>query len=271
MRLPRQAVHTFLLAALVLVNGCASRSGIRLPAGPGRPLTAYAATYEAATAACRQVSTMELVLALRGQVGGTRIRGRVRAALARPSSVRLEGVAPFGPPRFVLVAAPGRAVLVLPRDREIVTGAELGELLAVLTGLPLEEDDLHAVLTGCLAYDARPTGGRAHPGGWAVVDLAPAGRVYLRSVDDELIVVAGSRPGLFIEYFDHVRGLPRRVAVRTTAAEPVAMVAATMSQVHLNIDLPPAVFEVEGADAFRAITLDEWRPGAGPLAEPSPR
>jgi len=39
-----------------------------------------------------------------GRAGRQKVRGRVVAGFARPASMRLEGVAPFGPPAFILVA-----------------------------------------------------------------------------------------------------------------------------------------------------------------------
>ena len=219
--------------------------------------------------ACRNVTTMQAVLAIRGRTGDARIRGRVRAALARPSSLRLEGVAPFGRVGFVLAAEPGLAQLVLPRERHVVTDEDPSELIAALTGLTLGADDLRAVLTGCVVFDARPIGGRAYPDGWMVVDTEQGGSAYVRTVDDELVVVAGARPGLLIEYSDHVRGLPRRVEVRTIDTTPATELTAAMSQVSLNLELDPQVFVAEVPEGYVPITLDNLRQGTGPLAVPS--
>jgi hypothetical protein len=41
----------------------------------------------------------------------------------RPGSLRLEGVAPFGSPAFILAARAGRATLLLPRDNRVLSGA----------------------------------------------------------------------------------------------------------------------------------------------------
>ena len=270
MRFLHQAVISYVVAGLLLTGGCAtSPRRLRLPQGPGSPLRAYVGMFEEATTECRRITTMEVVLAIRGQSGDSRIRGRVRAALARPASMRLEGVAHFGPPGFVLVAAPGQAVLVLPRERQVVTDEDPGQLLAALTGLTLDADDLRAVLTGCVMFNARPIRGRVYSDGWMVVEVEQGGSVYLRTVDDELTVVAGARPGLLIEYFDHVRGLPRRVEVRTTATTPMTELTVTMSQVSFNIDLNPAVFIPEVSEDHVPITLEQLHRGTGPLAEPS--
>ena len=80
----------------------------------------------------------------------TRLRGRVIAGFERPASMRLEGVAPFGPPAFILVARGGDATLLLPRDERVVRGASPEDVLGALTGVALAPADLLAVLTGCV-------------------------------------------------------------------------------------------------------------------------
>lgn len=210
---------------------------------------------------------MQAVLAIRGRTDESRIRGQVRAALARPSSLRLEGVGPFGRISFVLVVSPGQAVLVLPRERQVVTGERAGDLVAALTGLALDADELRAVLTGCVVSDATPIGGRTYPGGWSVIHVEEGGSVYLRTIDEQNVVVAGARPDLAIEYSDHVRGLPRRVEVRTIGATPATTLSATISQVSLNTDLDPHVFLAEVPDDHVPITLDELRQGERPLSD----
>ena len=67
-------------------------------------------------AACTGVRTLEAELSLSGRAGEQRLRGRVIAGFERPASMRLEGVAPFGAPAFILVARGDTAMLLLPRD-----------------------------------------------------------------------------------------------------------------------------------------------------------
>ena len=92
----------FCILTLVLA-ACASPR-ITLPQGSGTPLADYEDLFAAAVEPCRRVRTLELLLAISGRRGDARLRGRVRGALARPGSLRLEGLAPFGAPVFVLVA-----------------------------------------------------------------------------------------------------------------------------------------------------------------------
>ena len=112
-------------------------------------------------------------LALSGRAGDQRLRGRVIAGFERPASMRLEGVAPFGPPAFILVARPGAAVLLLPRDERVLRQRRAPrDVLGALTGVSLAPADLLAVLTGCVVPDPTPRRpGGCTPTGWASIDL----------------------------------------------------------------------------------------------------
>ena len=156
------------------------------------------------------------MIALSGRGGGAGLRGRVRAGLAEPASMRLEGLAPFGAPVFYLVASPADATLWLTREARVVTGVPAPDLFASLTGIPFGPDDLRAVLTGCLVPDPRPVGGRRH-GDWVAVDLAGGAVAWLREIEGGHHLVAGTRDGLTIEYGEFRRGLPRLVRVVSDA------------------------------------------------------
>ena len=259
----------FLAVGLLAVT-CAPHSRLVLPEGPGAPLPDYQGVFESTVTACRQVRTMEMELAINGRSGDRRLRGRVRGALKRPASVRLEGLTPFGPLAFVLVADPaGDAVLVLPRDRRVVTHDDGGDLLGSLTGLVLGPDDFRAVLTGCLVPDPRPVSGRAYGDGWQVIELEGNATLFLRPVDGTRVVTAGRRPGMTVEYSDHVRGLPRHVRVLTTDTTGVATdLTATLSQVSINIELHTDAFVAPIRDNYETMTLDQFRGTVGPLEAP---
>jgi len=271
----RVARYLLLLAAGLIV-ACAPTSRPVLPEGPGVPLPDFHRVFESSTAACRQVRTMEMVLAINGQTGARRLRGRVRGALERPASVRLEGLAPFGAAAFFLVVnPPGEAQLVLPRDRRVVTHDDGGELLGSLTGLALGPDDFRAVLTGCVVPDPRPVGGRSYGDAWKVIELEGNASIFLRPTDVDadadgaLVVTVGTRPGMRVEYSDHVRGLPRRVRVLATDVSGVATdLTATLSQVSINIELLPDVFVAPPSDGYGRMTLEQFRGAVGPLEAP---
>ena len=265
-RSPRVARAAVAGAAALVFAGCAAPR-IVLPEGAGTPLADYAELFDSAADSCRGVRTLELVLAIEGETGDTRLRGRVRGALARPASLRLEGVAPFGPPAFILVAGESPAVLVLPRERRVVTDATGSELLQLLAGLPLEPADLRAVLTGCLVPHPTPVAARAYSNGWVGVELEGEATLYVDHAGGAPVIVAGRRRGLVVAYGDHVRGMPRRVHVRSAPAGGVATdLTATLSQVSINVEIDARAFARVVPRDFSPTTIDTLRPEAGPLA-----
>ena len=56
--------------------------------------------------------------------------------------MRLEGRAPFGRPVFILTSEQDRAVLTLPRDGRVLTGATAAAIVEALAGVPLDADAL---------------------------------------------------------------------------------------------------------------------------------
>lgn len=256
------------VACIWLAAGCAAtRAAIDLPQGPGTPYPGHAEALAEAVGSCRGVRTMEFVLALRGRSGEASLRGRVRGAVARPGSLRLEGLAPFGAPRFVLAADPETAALALPRARQVVRGAHPREMLYALAGLPLDPDDLRAVLTGCVVQDPSSTAGRAYGSERIAVDLDGGATVYLQPVGGILAVVAGTRGPLTIAYEGHVRGLPRRVRVLVDGAGGSAGtdLTADLTQVRVNTPLHPEAFVLRG-QGYTPVTLEELT-GRTPLRE----
>ena len=256
-------------SAAALAAACGS-TRLVLPDGPGVPYPGYERLFGAAVSECRRVRSVETLIALSGRGGGAGLRGRVRAGLAEPASMRLEGLAPFGAPVFYLVASPAGATLWLTREARVVTGVPAPDLFASLTGIPFGADDLRAVLTGCLVPDPRPVGGRRH-GDWVAVDLAGGAVAWVRGVEDGPRLAAGTRDGLTIEYGEFRRGLPRLVRVVSDAGGggggPLTDLTARLSQVSLNVALvPEAFFLAVPADVLPA-TLEELR-GAGPLEVP---
>ena len=245
-----------------------------MPEGPGTPFPDYAPLFETAVSECRRVRTLGAMIRLRGRSGGATFNSRVRAGLAAPGSVRLEGLAPFGVPGFYLVARPGEATLWLTREARVLRDVPAADLLESLTGVPFGPDDLRAVLTGCLVPDPRPTAGRSS-GEWVVVDLVGGAVAYLRPVDGEYHLTAGTRDGLTIEYGEFRRRIPRRVRVHsvfpdpTGRAEPWTDLTATLSQVSLNVEIPEAAFSLDELPAdVVPMTLEELR-RAGPPEAPS--
>ena len=245
--------------------GCA-HPRLALPSDPGTPLPDFQAIHTQISSACAGVRTLTAELALSGRAGRQKLRGRVVAGFARPASMRLEGVAPFGPPAFILAARAGTAVLLLPRDSRVLRGARAEDILGALTGVTLEPADLLAILTGCVVPAPRPTSGRVHGNGWASIDLMGGSTLYLQKRGNAWQVRAARRAGWQIEYPMWSGAFPQ--AVRLQSDDPTLMVdlTAALSQVETNVDLDERAFTVTVPNDAEAITLDELAQN-GPLGD----
>jgi hypothetical protein len=259
----------------LLVGALAAACGprlIELPGGAGAPSDTAAAAFADATQACAGVRTLTAELGVSGRSGDRRLRGRLIAGFARPASMRLEGVAPFGAPAFILVAANGESTLLLPREDRVLQGERPAAILEALSGLPLAPDDLLAMLGGCLVPEPRPAAGRMYAGGWLAVAVDAEATAYLKREAAGWRIVAGLVGPLQIEYGEFAGAWPRRVrivsAAPTRRGVPLDLTV-RVSQVETNVALEPAAFSVDVPPTADPLTLDELR-RAGPLAGPRP-
>ena len=229
----------------------------------GAPLGDVEGVHASVSTACRGIRTLTAELGLSGHAGRERLRGRVVAGLTRDGSMRLEGVAPFGPPAFILAARAGVSVLLLPRDARVLRGARAEDVLGALTGVTFGPADLLAILDGCVVPSPTATAGRLHTNGWASIDLV-GGRLYLQRRDGAWRVRAAHRDGWQIEYVPGAGPLPQ--SVRLWAGGPAVMVdlAVALSQVETNVNLDDTAFDVAVPDTAEAVTLEELRRN-GPL------
>jgi hypothetical protein len=235
---------------------------VALPAGTGTPAPDFRPAYVEARAACESVRTLQAELGLSGRAAGQRLRGRVLSGFA-PGALRLEGVAPFGAPVFILVADGLRGTLLLSRERRIVQDAPPEEILNALVGIRLGPDDLRALLSGCVRAAAESTTARAYGADWLVVDLAAGGTIYLRRIAGVWQIVAGRYGGLEVDYaaFDGAR--PSQVVLRGTDLN----LALALNQVEVNGDLPrEALVALKIPDGVAPLSLEQLRK-AGPLGE----
>jgi len=265
----RRVLHSSLLILTVgaALSGCAVKR-FEPPSGAGQPLPEFTRIFEEATKACRDVRTLTAEAGLSGRLAGQKVRGRLHMGLADQNSMRLELVAPFGPPGFILVAQGGEGTLLLPRDKAVVKAAPATELIDALAGLKLTPDELRAVATGCVAPAAKPTGGQQYANGLAAIALEGDSMAYIdtrasgasgagdATAGSAPRIVAARRPGLFVEYGKPVNGLPRLIRLRS---DPRADLTLDLTQVDLNVPLEPAAFKVDVPADARPLTLEELR------------
>lgn len=252
-----------LLAVVALaagVAGCAARMPARPPV-TSTPDPSAVAIFTAVTRACPGMRTLTGELRLAGRVGAERIRARLLAGFAAPASIRLEAVAPFGPPGFILAGVNDRARLVFPRERQMLADASVREVLDALAGLDLGAGDLRRIVAGCVA-DAAAEDGRDHGGGWKSVALGPGTRAYLRRRDGRTVVVGADHHGWQIDYAMHVAGIPRQVRVRR--ADTGVDLTAEIASLEINVPVADAAFVVDAPAGADLITLRDLR-AASPL------
>jgi hypothetical protein len=260
-----------LLAAAIAASCAAPR--VKLPSGAGEPATDGAEVLASATASCAALHTLTADIHVAGTVRGQKIRGRLSAGFAAPASVRIEAVAPFGPPVFIFVAKDAEASLLLPRDRRVVRDAPADRLLDALVGMPLTPAALWRMVTACPST-ASPGGARRFGDDWRVIDLPPSGALYLHRDRDDVWRLAASRESgdgaaRQIEYVEYAGALPARIHLsaggdRRAAAYEIAL---ELSQLETNTTLGPDVFALHAPADAQPMTLDELR-RAGPLAAP---
>lgn len=258
------------VSALILpALGCAPR-GLTLPSGDGVPFPDAVAVYHRAVAGCSAVHTITAELGLSGRVGRRSLRARLLAGLA-PAALRLEAVAPFGPPVFILVADRDRSTLLLPREERVLSGATPAAILEALTGVERSPDELRGILTGCPGTGLRPLAGRTYGSDWAAIDLADHGTltIYLRRIAGDWRLVAAVDSHLRIEYADHDPSAhtPARIRLLALGSEPgraKADLRVNVSQIELNRPLDPAAFTVKVPAGAVPLTLDELR-ASGPM------
>jgi hypothetical protein len=254
-------------AALVLaLSACATRLPPR-PSGDVAPDPTAVQAFEAATRQCRGLRTLKAELSLSGQANGERIRGRVHSGFEANGAVRLEGLAPFGPPVFILAGRNDTATLLM-RDHRVLPNTQVALVLERLTGLALGADDLRLMLSGCLAENPTPTDGKRWASGWRAVTLGNERVAYLRQQRGTDVIVAAEYGPWSVDYRQHIGGWPREVRVRRRDGSSVD-VTARIGELETNVPIDPRAFSVDvPADAV-PMTLDDLG-SAAPLAPQKP-
>jgi hypothetical protein len=255
----------FISCFLFLISvSCAARTPPR-PAGTPTPDPTAADAFATATAACKGFRSIEGELSLSGRAGGERVRGRILTGLEAGGAVRLEAVAPFGAPFFILAGRAERATLVLPRERRVLKDTGVAEVLERITGLALGADDLRLILSGCLVDKAAPSDGRQWGGGWRAVTIGPERIAYLRVQNGQLVLTAADYGPWHVDYAAHAGGFPRLVRVRR-AGDTRIDITARVEQLEVNTQINPRAWDVAIPSDADPMTLDELR-SIAPLAE----
>jgi hypothetical protein len=250
--------------ALLAATACAARTPPR-PAGTPTPDPTAAEAFAAATASCKGFRSIEGELSLSGRAGGERVRGRILTGLEAGGSVRLEAVAPFGAPFFILAGRNERATLVLPREHRVLKDTGVSDVLERITGLGFGADDLRLILSGCLIDKAAPSDGRQWGGGWQAVTIGPERVAYLKIQNGRPVVIAADYGPWHVDYSAHAAGFPRTVRVRR-AGDTGIDITARIEQLEVNTQINPRAWVVEIPSDADPMTLDELRSMA-PLAE----
>lgn len=258
------------LASALLTSSCAGPL-MKLPKGPGVPVSDTSSALDQALARCRGVTTMSAEVALTGTVGGHRTRARLVVGVAAPDSTYIEAPALFGAPIFLFSARGEDATLLLPRDRRALEHGRAAEVLEAIAGVPLTTADLHATLTGCAPGTPGP--GEQRGADWRVV---PGDRqLYLKregaSGPWRLVAVLYRAPGegaWRAEYRDFQGNLPRTLRLISSDAKRFDLRLA-LSQVGVNAPLDPATLQVQVPPGVGPLTIEQLRE-AGPLADRSP-
>jgi hypothetical protein len=254
------------ISLLILVALAAAACTPKLPAlpgGAGTPFPDYAAAYAQATEQCRGVRTYAGVLDLSGRAADARLRGRIHAGFAAPGQIRLEGTPPalaFGRPIFILVGRADDAMLILPRDRRVLTGAPTSAIIEALAGVALTADELRAAISGCGLGVVEPSGARAYENGWIAVEAGET-TTWLRNNNGTWQPVATVRGPLEIRYEEFDGAYPSRIRIRTApaASQATADIRLRASDVDINTELGPEVFREEVPLDATPITLEELR------------
>ncbi len=253
----------FHFAFCILALSACGAKRLALPADAGNPLPDFAAIHSELSRTCSGIRTLTAELSLSGRAGDEKLRGRVHAGFERPASMRLEGVAPFGPPAFILVARAGDATLLLPRDERVVRGARADEILGALTGVALAPADLQAILTGCVVPVPHPTAGRLHGNGWISIDLEGGATVFAVRQGQGWQLRAAQHGPWQVQYSMGTGALPVSVALH--ADMPVRVdLSAGIDQAETNVDLEAAAFNVNVPADAKPLSVETLRAN-GPL------
>ena len=253
----------WLLPVAVVAAGCAARV-FTPPVGPAVPFADAPQVWEQVTAPCRDAQRYVAQLRVQGWVGSRdqRIAQTLDGAVTRGDDVYLE-LRMVGTTVFQMAGQAGQSTIVFPRDERVLT-APTRDIVSALTGLQWGGRELLDVLSGCVASPAGAVSGE-RAGSSLRITLSPTTHAWLRERDGRWQVWAAQVEGWPVEYQMFSGRWPSTVHVTATGATPLDL-RFTVSQVKVNIDLPPAIFTATVPSHFQTITLDDLR-SIGPLRD----
>ena len=248
------------LSGFLLTACAASIDQIRVPSGTSVSVSDHEAVWRELSSSCRSVQSADLVVVFRGFSGERSFRRtRARAAVKRPGFLRLEGMAPFGAPAFILIANPGDAILLPPREQQVVRDASASDLFYSLSGLSLEPDDVQALLTGCVMQNGVSLSARTYGNGWIAIELSGGATVYSRRSEMTPEISMGTVGNLVVEYSEHVRGLPRKLRIQSVGTTMPTDLMIELTQVNVNTAINPEAFEVSVPSTFTSVAFEDFR------------
>jgi hypothetical protein len=244
-----------------LSSGCAPRVVVSLPTGQGRPEPAAESRLAEVSKRCAAVRTWSAEIGVTGRVRDQTVRLKILGGTTSGGDLRLEGVAPFGSPLFLLVSSGDRASLLLPRESRLLKDASTAQVLDALIGLSLSAADVHALLTGCLGASGQAANGRAFDGGWLAVDVGDDRTAFLREVMGEWRLDAAKVGPMAIAYDAFSAAAPAEIRLASEGVDRRSAVRLLLrlTQVEENAALPPEAFVLDAPPGTRPLSVEELR------------
>jgi hypothetical protein len=214
----------------------------------------------AARASCRAPAALTADLRLSGRIDGERVRGTLQVG-ATGEAMRLEGLAPFGAPVFVLSATPAGAVLLLPRESAVARGPSAADLLDAVIGVPLMPADMLAIVSGCGLAEWQVERGVSFGDAWTRLDLDQARRLWLHAAPGAPPVIVAAEDGRWrIEYTRDGAGWPTAIRLHAAAAGAGATDVVFAVDAPEALDaLPPGALEVQVPAGARVVPLADLK------------
>ena len=246
------------LVAVLAGAACAPKVRLSLPTGAGTPLTAVAGAAQEARGSCRAPAALTADLRLSGRIDGERVRGTLQVGVDA-DGMRLEGIAPFGAPVFVLAARADQAVLLLPRETAVARGASAADLLDAVVGVPLLPADLLAIVSGCGLAAWQVEGGTRFGDGWVRLDVDGGRRLWLQTPPQGPPVIAAAEDGRWrVEYTRADTGWPTAIRLARVGSVNTDVVFAVDAPEALAT-LPPGALDVDVPAGAREVSLADLR------------